>query len=155
MRKRSKYRPKGVRLDVVNYVLSGVKPISSHEAAITLRVKNHAAMTALTKGEATRNDIEILIAAFNVTEAMTCVSPKLGADWREEIGRAQDALFAVATRGVKNGNRFILTGPEMTALNLGMDVHDAQLDTASVLELERATNIVRERIRNKQTRRIE
>lgn len=154
MRKRSKYRPKGVRLDVVNYVVNGLKPIAAHDAATVLRIKNHAALTALTQGKAARDDINTLIEAFNTTEALVCVSAELGEDWREEIRQAQDALYAVATRGVANDDKFVLTGLEMKALNIAMELHDAQMEKATVIQLEKATAIVNQRIRNNQTRRI-
>lgn len=153
MRKRSKYRPRGVRMDTVSFVLSGMKPVVEHSGATTMRIRNHAAMTALTRGQATRSDIDALISAFNITEALARVNPKLGADWMAEIRAGQDALYEVAVRG-RGTQKFVLTGPEMAAMNLVMDVHEAQLAQATVLEIERATDMVLHRIRTKQTRKI-
>ena len=47
MRKKSKYKPKGVRVDAINWVLAGLKPMNSIEYVTTLRIRNHAAMDAL------------------------------------------------------------------------------------------------------------
>jgi hypothetical protein len=153
MRKRSKYKPKGVRLDPISYVLSGIKPVLSHSASTPLRIRMHSAMTALTKGEATRSDIDALISTFNITEALLRVNPKLGSDWTAEVKAGQDALFNVAVRGATS-QKFVLTGPEMAAMNLVVDVHEAQLEQATVLEIERATDMVHHRIRTNQTRKI-
>ena len=153
MKKRSKYRPKGIRMDAINYVLSGIRPVIAHSASTDLRIRNHAAMTALTQGQATRGDIDVLISVFNTTEALALVNPKLGADWTAEIRAGQDALYDVALRG-KASQKFVLTGPEMAAMNLVMDVHEAQLAQATVVEIERANALVVYRIRTKQTRRI-
>jgi hypothetical protein len=41
MRKRSKYKPKGVRLDAMDYIKSGLKNFNEVETAVDLRLKNH------------------------------------------------------------------------------------------------------------------
>ena len=70
MRKKSKYKPKGVRLDAVNWVLSGLKPISSvGDAVVVLKAKNHSAMTEIVQGRGDRNQVDTLIEALNVCEA--------------------------------------------------------------------------------------
>lgn len=153
MRKRSKYRPKGVLIDPLAYVMSGLKPVLSHSESTSLRIRNHAAMTALTRGEAVKADIDTLISAFNISEALTLVNPNLGSDWRDEIKAGQDALYNVAVRG-RTTYKFVLTGAEMAAMNLLMEIHEAQLEKATVLELERATDVVHQRMRTKQARRI-
>ena len=142
MRKRSKYRPKGVRLDVVTWVTAGLKPFADISLGIDIRIKNHSAMDALRRGDATREDIDILIGAFNMTEAYTIVNPAYGADWAEEIRAGQDALLEVARRGVANHNRFILKAKELVAMNLVMEIHDAQLDKTNVREMELAMEAI-------------
>lgn len=153
MRKRSKYRPKGVRMDTLAYVISGLKPVLSHSEATAMRIRNHAAMTALTRGDAKRSDVDILIGAFNVTEGLVLINPDLGADWMAEIRAGQDALYNVAMRGATT-HKFVLTGAEMAAMNLVLEIHEAQLEKATVVEMERATDVVQHRVRTKQARRI-
>jgi hypothetical protein len=141
MRKRSKYRPKGVRLDTMAWVKQGIAPMASHnEAVLALRIKNHSALASITKGIATRDDVDLLIAAINMTEALAMQG--LGKDWREEITAAQAAVLTMARRGLAKGDRFLFTGPELTAVNLAMEIHDAQIDQASVLDLEKALDTV-------------
>jgi hypothetical protein len=121
-------------------------------AGVVLKIKNHDALAAVVQGRANRNDIDTLIGALNMTEAFCLLN--IGQDWRPEVGQAQDALYELAKRGVKLG-RFILTGPEMQALNLAMDIHDAQLEAATVRQLEQALEIVEKTIRHGKARRIQ
>lgn len=151
MRKRSKYRPRGLIMDTMTYVSSGFKKVGSISAGTTLKIKNHAALESVRKGEGTREDIDVLIAAFNITEALAMM--RIGDDWKDEIRAAQDALLAVGRRGVETG-KFILRGPELTTFNLAMEIHDAQLDACTVAELEKAIDIVDSIVRAKQARPI-
>lgn len=153
MKKRSKYKPKGVRIDAVNWVLAGLKPFSAISVGTDLRIKNHTAMDMLRRGDATREHIDILIGAFNMCEAYARLRPELGADWQEEIKAGQDALHAVAQRGVSS-SRFILKAQELVAMNLVMEIHDAQLDQTTVRDMELAMDIVSEDHRNKKMRAI-
>jgi hypothetical protein len=153
MKKKSKYRPKGVRLDAVSWVLSGLRPFSSAEYSTTLRIKNHAAMDALRRGDATVADIDILIGAFNMCEAYTMLRPELGLDWMDEIAAGLDALHAVGRRGYENG-RFILKARELVAMNLVMDIHDEQLNSTSVNDMEKAMDIVNKEYLAKRMRPI-
>ena len=72
MRKRSKYRPKGVILNPIAYVMESMTPVAKHESyLIDLKIRNHAAMTALTRGIATKTDMDDLIAMANISEALS------------------------------------------------------------------------------------
>jgi hypothetical protein len=145
---RKKYKPKGVRADALTYVLSGIRPFSKVSYGVTLRIKNHDALDKLRKGEADKETIDILIGTYNVAEGL--VRQKIGAEYREELRAGQDALLAVARRG----GSFILKSNELNALNLAMEVHDAQLDVCTVVELERAIDIVHEDVIHKRARSI-
>ena len=153
MKKRSKYKPKGTRLDSVSWVLAGLKPFSSVAVSTDLRIKNHEAMDTLRKGEAAKADIDMLIGAFNMAEAYMRLRPELGADWAEEIQAGQDALHAVGQRGAKSG-RFVLKANELTAMNLVMEIHDAQLDNTTVKDMEKALDIVQQEYRARRMRPI-
>jgi hypothetical protein len=93
-----------------------------------------------------------VIAALNVAEGLAMLG--LGTDWRPEINAAQEAVYHMGKRGLKQGDKFLFTGPEMQAVNLGMDVHDAQLDECTVKQLEEALNIVEREIRLKRAKMI-
>jgi hypothetical protein len=151
MRKRSKYRPRGLIADTMLYVSSGFKKVGAISAGTTLKIKNHAALESMRCGTGTRDDIDVLIGAFNITEALAMM--RIGDDWKDEIRAAQDALLAVGRRGAETG-KFILRGPELTTFNLAMEIHDAQLDACTVAELEKSIDIVESIVRAKQARLI-
>lgn len=154
MRKRSKYKPKGVRLDVMSWIKSGMlkaNAVGGGSIITQTRIKNHIAIEALRKGEATKDDMDAMISAFNVTEALAIQG--MGAEYKTEIRAGQDALYNIGARAKEKG-RFVLTGPELTAINTTMEIHDAQLDVCTVAELEKALDYVWEQIRQRKVRRI-
>jgi hypothetical protein len=153
MRKRSKYKPKPVLPDPLNWVLSGFKPLRDMNEATTLRIKNHDALLQITQGTGGRAQIDILIAAMNMAEAFYRVNPMLGLEYADEIREAQDAIVAMSRRGLAKGS-FLFTGLELQAMNTGMDVHDAQLDACNVGELDKALALVHAEIKNKKARAI-
>ena len=152
MRKRSRYRPKGVIMDTIGHVLGGFAPMREHGKATTLKIKNHQALTSMVAGTGNRDDIDVLIAAMNVAEALAIIA-SLGDEYRAEITAAQDALLAMSRRGLER-NRFLFTGLELTAMNLGMEVHDAQLDACTVGQLEQALDFVARELRARRARAI-
>lgn len=153
MRKRSKYRPKKNLVDPVTWVLSGLKPMTSIPYSQTLRIRNHDAMDKLRRGVATKEDIDTLIGAFNMCEGYRRLRDELGADWSAEIRSGQDALLAVARRGLDT-NRFVLKAEELVAMNLVMEIHDAQLDETTVRDMELAMDIIDKDHKNKRSRPI-
>jgi hypothetical protein len=138
MRKRSKYRPKGVRLDNMAWVQSGLRRVEDVSASATIKIRNHDAMNTLRLGNATKAEIDIIIAALNIAEALA--RQGVGSDWLPELRAAQDALLTLARRGLTS--RFIVRADELTALNLAMEIHDAQLEAVTVKQLETAMEFV-------------
>lgn len=153
MRKRSSYRPRGVITDPVSWVIGGLQPMRTHERAITLKIKGHQALLDITQGKGTRQQIDIIIAAMNMAEALYRVNPELGEDYAKDIRAAQDAILTMSRRGLEKGS-FLFTGPELQAINQGMEVHDAQLDACTIGELDKALQLVTKEIRNKKARVI-
>lgn len=154
MRKRSKYRKRGVILDVMGWLKQGMQIVDGMDVGLDLKLKNHAAMVNLTQGRGTRDDMDKLIGALNMTEALTLINPELGRDWAAEISAAQDALLALGERGLANGERFIFKADEMRAVNLGMEIHDAQLERSTVRDIELALDKVEAEIKSKRARVI-
>ena len=154
MKKRSKYKPRGIRYDNMSWVIAGLKKVGTlPTAGVALKLKNHAALDSLLLGQGTRAHIDVMIAAVNVCEALVRVRDGLGRDWATEIKAAQDAIFTMGKRGVEKGS-FVFTGPEMNAVRVVVDLHDAQLDDCTVREMEQALFIVDEEIRLKKARPI-
>lgn len=154
MRKRSKYKPRQQLVNPVQWVLSGFQPMRENEHAVSLKIKNHQAMFDMTAGEANRDTVDVLIAAMNMAEGLATVNyDKLGGHLLREIDAAQDALHAMGKRSLAKGV-FRFTGPELVAMNIGMDIHDQQLDTCNIAELEQAIDLVASHIRNRKARTI-
>jgi hypothetical protein len=154
MRKKSKYKPKGVRLDTMAWIKSGMlkaAEVGGGGIILDTRIKNHNAIDKLRLGQADKDDVDILIQAFNVTEALAIKN--IGDDFRAEIKAGQDAIYSLGVRSVGIG-RFVATGPELSAINLTMEIHDAQLDICTVAEMEGALDYVWDQIRKKKARRI-
>ena len=152
MRKRSKYRPKPIIPDTMTWVRAGMKKVDEISAGTTLKIRNHDAIDIIRRGEAGRVQIDAVIDAMNIAEALA--NRGIGDDWKPEIRAAQDALLALARRGMSNNMRFIVKGEELKALNLCMEVHDAQLEVVTVKQLETAMHDVLESLRQKKMRRI-
>jgi hypothetical protein len=154
MRKRSKYKPKGIRLDNLAWVSSGLKRVGSlPTAGVDLKLKNHEALESILKGNATRDHVDMIIAAFNIAEALYHVNPALGEDWADEIRAAQDAIYTMSRRSLTLNN-FVFNAAEMAAVKLGMLVHNQQLDDCTVREMELAIDYVEARLKSKQARVI-
>ena len=147
MRKRSKYKPKPVLLNPMGFVMENLSPVRSHTAfMLDLKIKNHAALEALTKGNATRADIDTLVAMGNVTEAFARMG--FGKDYSDVVGRGLQSLRSVGARGAAS-NRFILKAAEMSALNEFMELHDAQMEVVTLKDMDAAIALVREEYRLK------
>jgi hypothetical protein len=150
---RKKYKPKGVRLDAIQWVINGFRNISeTGDAVLHLKIKNHESLECLRKGEATRMDIDAIISAFNMAEALARM--QIGDDYAAEIKAGQDALLAVAKRGVSRDDRFVLKAEELSAINLVLEIHDAQLEITTIGELEKAMDIVTKEIRMRKARPV-
>lgn len=152
MRKRSKYRPKGVIVNTMGYVLEGLTPVAKHSNFLmTLKIANHAALAALTQGKATNADITVLINALNISEGLYRLG--FGREYGDVLREGLTALRDVGRRGHKSG-RYVLYAHEMTALNTIMELHDAQLDLCTVNDLDRAIDLVNEEHRLRKTQTI-
>jgi hypothetical protein len=152
MRKRSKYRPRQILLNPLGYVLEGMTPVAKHDQyLVELKIKNHMAMSTLTKGLATRDDINVLIATFNIVEALYRLG--FGTEYADVVHNGLDALRDVGKRGADT-DKFILKSTEMNALNLAMELHDAQMELITIKDMDNAVNIVRKEYQQRKMRPI-
>lgn len=143
MRKRSSYRPKGVRLDNMSWVKAGLKPVGSvPKAGVSLKLANVAALDALIMGRGTGDHSHTMREAFDMAVCLPRINKKLGKDWLPELQAAKDASYAMHDRGELTG-RFLFTGPEMQVVKAGMEVHIQQLEECTVQEMERAIVLAR------------
>lgn len=136
MRKRSKYRPKGVRLDTIGYVMESLKPVAHHESyLLDLKIKNSEAMVALMRGSATKGDMDTLIAMSNIVEALYRIG--FGSEYKDVAIDGREAILNIVHRAVTT-KRFVPTAEQIKALQTLMELHDAQMDVITIKDMERA-----------------
>ena len=143
MRKRSSYRPRPVVNDNMFYILSGNLPATAAATTIArIKVANHGAMDSLTKGKGTKADVIALGHMLTTAEALA--RHNLGRDWLPELAEARKALSDLTMR---SGN-FVMKANEIKALNLALEVHDAQLEGCTIKQLEDAIKAAKNAIRH-------
>ena len=152
MKRRKKYKPKPILVNPLGYVMEGMSPVTSYgDYLVDLHIKHHNALAKLVRGEAAKSDMDTLISGANMTEALLML--EIGTEYAGVMRQGQDALFAAASRGAVSG-RFILKGEEMQAINTLFELHDAQLEIATVKDIERAIAIVERERRAKRMRTV-
>ena len=153
MKKKSKYKPKGVRLDTLNWVISGFKKVANvPDAGTKLLLRNHAAFDEIREGRGTAEHVDVLIHMVNMAEALAKL--QLGRDWLSEIWQAQDAIYLMAQRGI-SGSKFLFTGSELSIVQTILELHDEQLKNCSVRTMEDALEIIAKEYQHNKMRRIE
>lgn len=143
---RKKYRSKPVLHNPVGYVLEGMTRVEqAANSEITLiKIKNHAAMTALLNGTAKGYEMGVLATMSNIVEALWELG--FGAEYQNVCTEGRFAIYQIVLRSQKHG-KFTPTGPEITQLNMLLELHDAQMEVITVKDLERALELVRTRLR--------
>jgi hypothetical protein len=148
MRKKSKYKPRGVRLDAMHWVVSGMTKVSAKESEyVTMHLKNMSALDSLTKGTATRQEADIIINVINVAEALCMLG--VGSEYRQLVLDASSALYAVCKRSLEFSDRFVCTGVELTAIKVGYEVHDAQMEVCTLAMLDKALDTIATTLKQK------
>ena len=153
MKKKSKYKPKGVRLDAVSWVISGFKKVADvPDAGLKLLLRNHASFDEIRAGRGDKEHVDDLIHMVNMVEALANL--QLGRDWLPEIAQAQDAIYNMAQRGV-SGKKFLFTGEEIRIVQTIIELHDEQLQNCSVKLMEEALDVIAKEYVHNKMRRIE
>jgi len=146
MRKRSKYKPKGVRLDAINWVVTGMTKVSAKESEyVTMHLKNMSALDSLAKGTANKKEIDICIGVINVAEALCELG--VGSEYHQLVLDASSALYDVCKRSFEINDRFICRGSELSAIKLGYEVHNAQIEITTIGMLDKALDVIDKTIR--------
>lgn len=147
MRKRSKYRPRGVIRNPIAYVMESMTPVAKHDSyLLDLKIKNSEAMVALMRGSATKGDVDILIAMSNIVEALYQLG--FGAEYKDVAINGREALLGIVHRAVAT-KRFVPTAEQIKALQDLMELHDAQMDVITIKDMERALAFARAEFANK------
>ena len=146
MRKRSKYKPKGVRIDAMKWVIVGMTKVSAKESEyVTMHLKNMSALDSLAKGTANKKEIDICIGVINVAEALCELG--VGSEYHQLVLDASSALYDVCKRSFEINDRFICRGSELAAIKLGYEVHDAQMEITTIGMLDKALDVIDKTIR--------
>lgn len=91
----------------------------------------HASLTAITRGEGTPVDIDNLALVSNMALVLSQLG--LGLDLQPAIMDAQDAVVSMQSRLARTG-KVGASGPELQAVNVLLEVHDAQLEIPPTVE---------------------
>lgn len=144
MRKRSSYRQRPALNNNLLYILTGNLPVTAAAETVTrVKVANHGAIDSLVKGKGTGTDIVALGHMLTTAEALA--KHNLGRDWLPELTAAREALDDLTMR---SGN-FVMRASEIMALNIALEVHDAQLENCTIKQLEDAIKAAKNAIRHK------
>lgn len=147
MRKRSNYRPRQVILDTMAFVQESVTPVAKHDSyLLDLKITNSMAMTALMQGTATKRDMDVIIAMNNIAEALYELG--FGRQYQDITTEGRFAILSIVYRAVER-HKFTPTGPEVKALNMLMELHDAQMDAITVRDMEKAIALAKRKIKAK------
>lgn len=148
MRKTTKRRRWVANPNALHIALNNVSMVKDAGSANTLmRLVGHEAMDSLRRGEGTRDHLQSIIEASNIAETLARLH-NLGTDWLPEIHEAQTCIHALAVRSAQMG-RYTLKANELKALNLLLEIHDAQLDACSIQTLGKAVEYIRQRMARK------
>ncbi len=143
MKKRSSYRPRPVLQDPLGYVLEGLRPLTDFgDTSLKARLQNESSLRAVIDGTAKKYDLDILI---NMSNMATALSRKHGVDWRAEIIQAAWVIDTMQKR-LRKWGKVQATPSEIESLTLLADIHDAQLDAAAVVDVEKALRIVKKNV---------
>lgn len=127
------------------YVVESAQLLKDHSPhyVVTWKIRNVESFGRLIRGEAKRQDVDNLLAARNITEAMMVV-----AGIKEDDGtlaRSACALIEICDR-LAAGKKALYPA-EMQALRDMMQVHDELLDLVTMKQFEDALAYARREIR--------
>jgi len=129
----------------MNWLRSGFVLVKNHDEFTVLGLKNHAALEALRFGKATKDDMELLVNMANMTEGLAQVNKAFCAEYGMLITDGQKSLLDVCRRV-----RYVCKASELENITMLLELHDAQLEIATIKEIEDAMKIIGSVIMNKE-----
>lgn len=151
---RKKYRPRHVMLNTVEYVKESIKPLSEHDSyLVDWKIKNNESFAALMKGQALRKDLDTMVAARNICEAVVVTRYGAQDDDTGTLTRSQAALMDICDRA-SAGKGTAMKAPEMQAMRDLMHLHDDLLETITVKEFEAALAYAKKELTNGRAARL-
>lgn len=127
---KKKYRPKPIYVDTMTYVKVGLAP-PAQKFRTRIEIINHSAMHQLTHGKGTLSDWQEVAMALN-TALVLAEDFGIGADLLTDFNAALEAHRMCGAR------RFGYLGPELSAVNHALSLHEQQMGIATTAEHEKA-----------------
>ena len=146
MRKRSSYRAKPINANAHEWALQGVK----HIEGTGILIKQHEAMKRLEIGS-DQDTARVIVSALNATAGFSLGN--IGSDWHDEIEHALMCMGAMCERARISGT-YKFKEEEIGPIWCALGVHEAQLQSATVKQLETALNLVTKTISLGKARKI-
>lgn len=113
-------------------------------------LRNREALDDLMRGgQCGTQVLDEFIEALNMTEALARIGH--GAQYMAEIRAGLDAMFDASRRFAKQQSFAFLNG-ELEAVRTALEVHEAQMEIATVAEIEKARLIVVDEIASRRAR---
>ena len=142
---RKKYRPKPVYANPLDFVLESVRPLTEHgNYLLEWKLRNHLAFESLMKAQANQRDLDNLIAARNICEAL--VHTLDGKDIDGTLTRSAVALIEIHQRA-SEGKGTAMRAAEIQAMRDMMQFHDELLDAVTVGQFDAALQYARREIK--------
>jgi hypothetical protein len=125
----------------LGFVVENSKGLAEQHQAylLELKIKTHGAMLALTRGEATKLELNALIQAHNVLDAFRLLGVK-GVE--QEIKAAGEAIKSVSARYLMQG-KYLATGVEIKTINDFLAYHDELLEHVTMKQFADAVKLAR------------
>lgn len=134
-RPRKKFNPRSQELRARSkaHAQAGRRPLA--EGSVRhIQTGNHVALQSLLNGTGNEGDWAEVATALHIASVID--RAHYAAEFAEEIGAAIEAHAQCGARMVSKG-RAVYTGPEMLAVRRAFEVHDVQVQQATLQEMER------------------
>ncbi len=109
-----------------------------------IQIAYSLSMQAMVQGRGSKMHWAVVVTSLNL--AIALAGNGIGEEYRDEIVTALDGAFRCELRANKTGV-WAFDGPAIQAINGALDVHEAQLDVATVEDFLAARDAVRNRVK--------
>ena len=140
---RKAYRPKPVRLDTIDLAIESTRLLAAHDQyLIDLKIKNHAALEKLVRGQADKRDLTTLMTMLNATEAMLRLGK--GREYAEVVATAEIEFKKICEVWLRQ-KKAVLQYQQIRTMQELIELHDQQLEISTVADMEKAIKLIRQR----------
>lgn len=114
-----------------------------------MRVKVASAMASLVAGKANTHELDVVIGATNLAVALAIEGN--GIEMAVPLSEGQLAVRVMKDRGMA-GNGFRFTPEELKQVNYALEIHEAQLDIATINEIDSAQMLVHKMLQQQRSK---